>query len=601
MPVKETGKQSCEGSAPSCEQPGTSRDAVEPAGQNLSCNENSSVSLVPKTKKVSYSTELFSTWRDIRWFQIPLSSLRRPKAGLFSFRFQTSLEEYQQLRKTKRLKVGRPFSVLPFPNLSVTLSDCAQKTLYKQHGKLSGTGRVKSCKSSSACRAAPVASVPARPPHHLQPHHQCLTILPTTGTCEDRHIATAQNPAGSASGGNCPGLPVVVLHRIHQKYWDCCHWNEMSPIPPGQQHRLQSSHRCRRHRSKNSSIAKAKIPGVGASQVNSVFTERVTPGPSSMQPCVHLHRICLAQGGCETAPQDWDEPRSHAHQLCTEEPTPMQPCVLLRRICLAQDRRLIAPRDRGEPRPPEDQSQAETLMPMQPRVFLHRLSLVQDQCRTALEDWDEARPCDNQLYTEEMTPTQPRVVLRRVCLDQCRTAPKDRDEPRRRENWSCAKELSPKQPRVLLRRVCLDQGETASEDRDETRHPGSQSGDEKRIPMQPRVLLHRISLAQVQGGTVPQDWDEPRLSDHQAGAEETITVSEELSSSAHPGEDGAESDGASLAMEEPFSSPSADQPPTAPPPADTKEAKPRRGGIQRHWRHSSSHLHLANLSEWGIG
>ncbi|XP_077162380.1 protein FAM178B isoform X2 [Paroedura picta] len=153
MPMKETGKQSSEGSAPPSEQPGTSRDAVEPAGQNLSCKENSRVTLASQPKKVSYSTELFSTWRDIRWFQIPLSSLRRPKAGLFSFRFQSSLQEYQQLRKTKRLKVGRPFSVLPFPNLSVTLSDCSQEPLYKQHGKHSGTGRVNSCKSSSSCGA----------------------------------------------------------------------------------------------------------------------------------------------------------------------------------------------------------------------------------------------------------------------------------------------------------------------------------------------------------------------------------------------------------------------------------------------------------------
>lgn len=132
--MKETGKQSSEGSAPPCEQPGTSRDTVELASQNLSCKENR-VSLVPQPKKVSYSTELLSTWRDIRWFQVPLSSLRRPKTGLFSFRFQSSLQEYQQLRKTKRLKVGRPFSVFPFPSLSVTFSDCSQETLYKQVSK----------------------------------------------------------------------------------------------------------------------------------------------------------------------------------------------------------------------------------------------------------------------------------------------------------------------------------------------------------------------------------------------------------------------------------------------------------------------------------
>uniref|UniRef100_A0ACB8EZV6 Uncharacterized protein n=1 Tax=Sphaerodactylus townsendi TaxID=933632 RepID=A0ACB8EZV6_9SAUR len=132
MPMKKKGQQSSEESALPSDQPGTSRDATEQADQNLPSEENSSVTLVPQPKKVSYSTELFSTWSDIRWFQIPLSSLRRPKAGVFSFRFQYSLQEYQQLRKTKRLKVGRPFSVLPFPSLSVTLRDCCQETLYKK-------------------------------------------------------------------------------------------------------------------------------------------------------------------------------------------------------------------------------------------------------------------------------------------------------------------------------------------------------------------------------------------------------------------------------------------------------------------------------------
>ncbi|KAK9395255.1 hypothetical protein NXF25_014601 [Crotalus adamanteus] len=85
--------------------------------------ETSKVSLVSQSKMTSFSKELFNTWRDIRWFQIPLSSLRRPKAGLFSFTFQSSLQKYQQLRKTKRLKVGRPFSVLPFPSLSLPFTD----------------------------------------------------------------------------------------------------------------------------------------------------------------------------------------------------------------------------------------------------------------------------------------------------------------------------------------------------------------------------------------------------------------------------------------------------------------------------------------------
>ncbi|KAH0623090.1 hypothetical protein JD844_031032 [Phrynosoma platyrhinos] len=74
---------------------------METEGQDLPSQETSLVPLPPKT---SYSKEMFNTWRDIRWFQIPLSSLRKPKAGLFSFTFQSSLQRYQQLRKTKRLK-----------------------------------------------------------------------------------------------------------------------------------------------------------------------------------------------------------------------------------------------------------------------------------------------------------------------------------------------------------------------------------------------------------------------------------------------------------------------------------------------------------------
>lgn len=461
--------------------------------------------------------------------------------------------------------------------------------------------------------AAPVAFVPARPQHHLQLHQQGLTLLPISDTCdcEDRHIAPAQNLAEGASGRNRPGQPWVDLYRIHQKHWNCCHWDEMSPVPPGPEHRLQSSRHCKHHRSttlqasdvcgsENSSAAKAKIPGGRARQVNSIFTERVARGPSGMQPHVLLHRICLEQGGCEAAPSDQEETRTQADQLCAEEPPLMQPRVLLRRICLAQERRETVPQDRDELRP-DNQPQTEAFGSMQPRVLLHRISLAQDPCKAALKDWGEPRPCDNQLCPKELISTQPRVILRRICLDQCRAALKDREEPRHRENQLCPEELNPKQPHGLLHRVCLDHGETVSEDRVESRRLDSQSGAEKLIPMQPRVLLHRICPTQALYETVPPDQDEPRPSDHQAGAEKPIAVPEEPSSSAHTGEYEVELDGASLVMEQPFSSPSADPPPTAPPPAHAKEARPRRKGIQRHWRHSSSQLHLADLSEWEIG
>ncbi|XP_067168361.1 protein FAM178B [Apteryx mantelli] len=53
---------------------------------------------------------------ELRWYQIPLSSARAPRTGLFSPRFQASLQRYQQLRQLKHLRVGRPFT-LPPPGL----------------------------------------------------------------------------------------------------------------------------------------------------------------------------------------------------------------------------------------------------------------------------------------------------------------------------------------------------------------------------------------------------------------------------------------------------------------------------------------------------
>ncbi|XP_066839677.1 protein FAM178B isoform X2 [Anser cygnoides] len=49
----------------------------------------------------------------LRWYQIPLSSARVPRSGLFSYGFQASLRSYQQLRVQKRLRVGRPVAPPP--------------------------------------------------------------------------------------------------------------------------------------------------------------------------------------------------------------------------------------------------------------------------------------------------------------------------------------------------------------------------------------------------------------------------------------------------------------------------------------------------------
>ncbi|NXN64518.1 F178B protein, partial [Himantopus himantopus] len=52
----------------------------------------------------------------LRWYQIPLSSARVPRSGIFSYGFQASLQRYQQLRALKRLPVGRPVAP-PLPSL----------------------------------------------------------------------------------------------------------------------------------------------------------------------------------------------------------------------------------------------------------------------------------------------------------------------------------------------------------------------------------------------------------------------------------------------------------------------------------------------------
>lgn len=129
MPTKDPGEAESWGSSPpSDNQPGTSREVEE----DRPAPETRGAVPAPPPAVISYSAELFRTRRDIRWFQIPLSSLRRPTAGLFSFSFQSSLQEYQRLRRTKRLKVGRPFSVLPLPSLSAVLVDSCRKASHRR-------------------------------------------------------------------------------------------------------------------------------------------------------------------------------------------------------------------------------------------------------------------------------------------------------------------------------------------------------------------------------------------------------------------------------------------------------------------------------------
>ncbi|NXT57099.1 F178B protein, partial [Pluvianellus socialis] len=48
-----------------------------------------------------------------RWYQIPLSSARVPRSGIFSYRFQAGLRRYQRLRALRHLPVGRPVAPPP--------------------------------------------------------------------------------------------------------------------------------------------------------------------------------------------------------------------------------------------------------------------------------------------------------------------------------------------------------------------------------------------------------------------------------------------------------------------------------------------------------
>nr|XP_020635880.1 protein FAM178B [Pogona vitticeps]XP_020635881.1 protein FAM178B [Pogona vitticeps]XP_020635882.1 protein FAM178B [Pogona vitticeps] len=155
--MKNTGKPESGGSSLSGNERGASEEVVEEMCLDLPTREASSIPPVRPPKKTSYSLELFRTRRNIRWFQIPLSSLRKPKAGLFSFTFQSSLQEYQQLRKAKRLKVGQPFSILPLPRLPALLTDSSQRASHKRRDnrRPSGAGEAKGSKRLSSHREEP--------------------------------------------------------------------------------------------------------------------------------------------------------------------------------------------------------------------------------------------------------------------------------------------------------------------------------------------------------------------------------------------------------------------------------------------------------------
>ncbi|OXB69902.1 UNVERIFIED_CONTAM: hypothetical protein H355_000248 [Colinus virginianus] len=100
----------------------------------------------------------------LRWYQIPLSSARIPRSGLFSSSFQYSLCSYQQLRASKHLRVGRPF--LPPP-----------------------LGPVDPCPPARLASPQPQSSAAARTEPHADPG-----ALPTAPQCPVEPRSTHQRP-----------------------------------------------------------------------------------------------------------------------------------------------------------------------------------------------------------------------------------------------------------------------------------------------------------------------------------------------------------------------------------------------------------------------
>ncbi|XP_065712640.1 protein FAM178B [Patagioenas fasciata] len=138
---------------------------------------------------------------ELRWYQIPLSSARIPRSGLFSFSFQDSLQRYQQLRAHKNLRVGRPVAGPP-PGLlepwppSPAPAHSPPRGSYRPRG--AGGVRAPWCpkkspgtkKRVSRARRLPSLTQP-------QPHRQDVT-------------SSTPSPVTSDSSGDIPVLPEMA-------------------------------------------------------------------------------------------------------------------------------------------------------------------------------------------------------------------------------------------------------------------------------------------------------------------------------------------------------------------------------------------------------
>ncbi|XP_065507919.1 protein FAM178B [Caloenas nicobarica] len=144
----------------------------------------------------------------LRWYQIPLSSARIPRSGIFSFGFQDSLQRYQQLRAHKNLRVGRLVAGPP-PGLLEPWPPGPPPAHSPPRGshRPRGAGGVRAPRhpkkspgtKKQVSRARRLPS-PAQP----QPHRQDVTSFPPSPVTQDSSgdIPVLPEVAAGSSGGD---------------------------------------------------------------------------------------------------------------------------------------------------------------------------------------------------------------------------------------------------------------------------------------------------------------------------------------------------------------------------------------------------------------
>ncbi|XP_075030972.1 protein FAM178B [Calonectris borealis] len=143
----------------------------------------------------------------LRWYQIPLSSARVPRSGLFSYGFQAGLQRYQQLRALKNLRVGRPVAppppglLEPWPPVPPP-TDTPPRASHHPRGA-GGARGPRRPKSSPGTRK--------RVSRGRQPHG------PTQPHANRRDVASRSSPPCQAaldSSGHIPVLPEVAAASL---------------------------------------------------------------------------------------------------------------------------------------------------------------------------------------------------------------------------------------------------------------------------------------------------------------------------------------------------------------------------------------------------